>query len=135
MYGPEKDRFYMLCVEADDHPSKRLTSESVQGTSLTLQCVHDVHGRDGLALGVLGVRDGITDDVLEEDLEDTAGLFVDETRDTLDTTTTGQTTNSRLGDALDVVTKNLTMTLGATLSQTLSSFTASRHVAQSKCND
>ena len=32
--------------------------------------------------------------VFKEDLENTTGLFVDETGDTLDTTTTGKTTNS-----------------------------------------
>ena len=32
--------------------------------------------------------------VLEEDLEDTTGLFIDETRDTLHTTTTSETTDS-----------------------------------------
>ena len=43
---------------------------------------------------MLSVRDGVTDDVLEEDLEDTTSLLVDQTRDTLDTTTTGETTDS-----------------------------------------
>ena len=104
-----------------------LTAESVQGTSLAFQSVDDVHGGDGLSLGVLGVGDGITDDVLEENLEDTTGLFVDEARDTLDTTTTSQTTDSWLGDALDVITQHLAMTLGASLSQSFSSFAASRH--------
>ena len=104
-----------------------LTAESVQGTSLAFQSVDDVHGGDGLPLGVLGVGDGITDDVLEENLEDTTGLFVDEARDTLDTTTTSQTTDSGLGDTLDVITQHLTMTLGASLSQSFSSFTTSRH--------
>jgi hypothetical protein len=42
---------------------------------------------------------------LEEDLEDSTGLLVDESRDTLDTSTTGQSPNCRLGDTLDVVTK------------------------------
>lgn len=54
-----------------------------------------------------------TTHVLEEDLEDTAGLLVDETGDTLDTTTAGETADSGLGDALDVITKNLAVTLGA----------------------
>ena len=76
---------------------------------------------------MLGVGDGITNDVLEEDLEDTAGLLVDETGDTLDTATTGETADGGLGDALDVVAKDLAMTLGATLSESLSSFAASRH--------
>lgn len=42
---------------------------------------------------MLSVCDGVPDDVLEEDLEDTAGLFVDKTRNTLDTATTGETTD------------------------------------------
>ena len=56
-----------------------LTSESVEGPALSLQGIDDVHGCDGLPLGVLGVGDGITDDVLEEHLQDTTGLLVDET--------------------------------------------------------
>ena len=104
-----------------------LTTEAVQGAALTLQSVDDVHGGHGLPLGVLGVGDGITDDVLEEHLQDTTGLFVDQAGDTLDTTTASQTADSGLGDTLDVITKNLAMTLGATLSETLASFATSRH--------
>jgi hypothetical protein len=55
-----------------------LVSETVQGPSLTLECVDDVHGDDRLAPAVLGIGDGVADDALEEDLEDVAGLFVDE---------------------------------------------------------
>jgi len=47
---------------------------------------------------MFSVSDRVTNDVLEEDLEDTTSLFVDETGDTLDTTTTSETTNSRLGN-------------------------------------
>ena len=104
-----------------------LTAESVQGASLPLEGVDDVHGGDGLALGVLCVGDGVTDDVLKEDLEDTAGLLVDETGDALDTTTAGQTTDGGLGDTLDVITQDFAVTLGAALSKTLSSFATSRH--------
>jgi hypothetical protein len=78
---------------------------------------------------VLGVGDGITDDILEEDLEDTTGLFVDEARDTFHTATTSETTDRRLGDTLDVITKYFPVTLGATLSESLAtSFTTSRHI-------
>ena len=49
---------------------------------------------------MLSVSNGVTDDVLEEDLEDTAGFFVDETGDTLDTTTASETTDSGFGDTL-----------------------------------
>ena len=43
-------------------------------------------------------------------------------RDTLHTTTTSETTDGRLRDTLDVVTKNLAVTLGTTLAETLSTF-------------
>ena len=49
-------------------------------------------------LRVLSVRDRVTDDVLKEDLQNTASLLVDEARDTLDTTTTSEAANSGLRD-------------------------------------
>ena len=106
----------------------RLSSEAVQGLALALEGIDDVERGDGLALGVLSVGDGITDDVLKEDLEDTAGLLVDQTRDTLDTTTASKAADSRLGDTLDVITQDLAMTLRASLSESLSSLSTSRHV-------
>jgi len=105
-----------------------LTSETVKGLSLTLEGVDDVHGGDGLAASVFSVGDRVTDDVLEEDLEDTTCLLVDQPRDTLDTTTTRETTDGGLGDTLDVITKNLSVTLGASLAETLSSLSSSGHV-------
>ena len=45
-------------------------------------------------------------------------------RDTLDTATTRQTADSGLGDALDVVTKNLAMTLGTALAEALAALAA-----------
>ena len=49
----------------------RLTTETVESTALALECVDDIHGGDGLSLGVLAVGDGVTDHVLEEDLKNT----------------------------------------------------------------
>ena len=83
---------------------QRLTSESVQGTSLSFQGIDDVHGGDGLSLGVLGVGDCITDHVFQENLEDSSSFFVDESRDSLDTTSASQTADSGLRDTLDVIT-------------------------------
>ena len=54
-----------------------LTSESVEGTSLPLEGIDYIHGGDSLPLGVLGVDDGVSDNVLEESSEDGAGLLVD----------------------------------------------------------
>merc|ERR1712183_764622 len=129
--GLKKDRLLVL-VEIQ---TESLTSESVQGASLPLQSVDHIHGGDGLPLGVFGVGDGIPDDVLEENLENSTGLLVDESGDTLDSSTTRQPSDGGLGDALDVVSQHLTVTLGASLSQSLSSFATSSHVADISMND
>lgn len=55
----------------------RLTTETVQSTSLSLECVDNVEGSDSLSLGVFSVCDSITNDSLEEGLENTTGLLVD----------------------------------------------------------
>ena len=99
-----------------------LTSETVQGLSLTLKGVDNIHGCDGLSASVLGVGDRITDDVLQEHLQDSTSFFVDQSRDTLDTTTTSQTANGGLGNTLAIIAKDLSVTLGASLSESFSSF-------------
>ena len=105
----------------EDKLINNLSAEAVEGLALTLEGVDDVHGGDGLAASVLGVGDAITDNVLEEDLQHSTGLLVDESRDTLDTSTTSQTANGGLGDTLDVVTEHLSVTLGSTLAESFSS--------------
>jgi hypothetical protein len=93
-----------------------LTSETVEGLALTLERIDNIHGSDSLTTGMLSVGDRVTDDILKEYLEHTTGLLVDETRDTLDTATTSETADGGLGDALDVIAKDLSVTLGASLS-------------------
>ena len=75
---------------------------------------------------MLGVGDRVTDHVLEEDLEDAAGLLVDEARDALDAAAAGEAADGRLGDALDVVPEHLAVALGAALAESLASLSASR---------
>ena len=104
-----------------------LTTEAVEGSALAFEGVDHVHSRDRLPLGVLGVGNSIADNVLEEHLENTTSLFVDESRDAFYTSTTCQTADGRLGDTLDVITKNLAVTLGASLSKSLSSFATTGH--------
>ena len=60
-------------------------------------------------------------------LQNTTSLFVDEPRDPLDAAPPSQTSNGGLGDALDVVTKNLPVSLGSSLPQALSTFPTSTH--------
>ena len=93
-----------------------LTAKSVQSAALSLQSVHHIHGCHSLSLGVLRVCHSITDHVLKENFENTTSLLVDQSRDSLDTATASKTTDSRLGDALNVVPKDLSVTLGASFS-------------------
>ena len=109
-------------VNVDRLSGVSLTSESVEGASLPLESIDNIHGGDSLPLGMFGVGDGIPDDVLKENLEDTAGLLVDESGDTLDSTSAGQTPDGRLGDALDVVPQHLPVPLGASLSESFAAF-------------
>lgn len=130
-YGPEKDLCYSMVLQLPGVIGRcrdgNLTTESVQGASLALEGVDDIHGGDRLPLGVFGVGDGVTDHVLQENLENSAGLLVDEAGDTLDSSSACQTTDGGLGDALDVVAKNLAMTLGASFPQAFSSLASSGH--------
>ena len=66
-------------VRVDEHPRKAssLAAEAVQSATLALERIDDIERRDGLALGVLGVGDSVTDDTLQEGLKDTTSLFVD----------------------------------------------------------
>ena len=54
-----------------------LSTETVQSAALSLEGVDNIKGGDSLSLGVLGVGDCVSDDTLEEGLQDTASLLVD----------------------------------------------------------
>ena len=56
---------------------KDLTTKSIEGSSLPLQSIDNIHGCYSLSLCVLGVGDCITDHILKEHLQDTTSLFVD----------------------------------------------------------
>ena len=73
-----------------------LTTESIKGLSLSLESIYNIERGDSLAFGVFSVGNSISDNAFKEHLQDTARLLIDETRDTLDTSTTSKTTNRRL---------------------------------------
>ena len=106
------------------------TAETVESAALAFECVDDVHGSDCLPLGVFRVRYGVTDHVLEENLENTAGLLVNEARDTLYTAKTSQTTDSRLCNALDAIAQHFAMAFGASLVESLASFAATSNFSK-----
>jgi hypothetical protein len=105
--------------------------ETVEGASLALEGVDDIHGGNGLATSAIAVGDRVADYVLEEHLENTASLFIDEPVDTLDTTTSSKTTDGRFGDSEEVATKYLSVTLGPALTEAFGTFTASGHSGRS----
>ena len=82
-------------------------AETVEGSALSLESVDDVESSDSLSLGVFGVHNGVADDVLEEGSENSAGLLVDVGRDSLHTTSSRESADSRLGDAEDALTESL----------------------------
>lgn len=106
----------------------RLTTETVQSASLPLEGIDHIEGGDRLSLGVFGVCDSITDDGLKESLEHPASLFVDHGGDTLDTTSPSETTDSRLGNALDVVSEDLSVTLSTTLAEAFATFATYKNI-------
>ena len=121
----------MFCSQDWD----QLASKAIQGAALPLESVDDVHGGDGLPLGVLSVGDSISDDVLQENLQNSTSLLIDQTRDPLDSSTAGQSPDGRLGDALDVVPQHLAMTLGSSLPESFPSFATSTHDDGVSAND
>ena len=127
--GVNKHRVLLAVQEFDFGPEvNNLPSETVQGAALTLERIDNVHGGDGLATGVLSVGDGVTDYVLKEHLQHTAGLLVDKAADALDTASASQPADRGLGDALDVVSKDFAVSLSTTLAESLASFaSASGH--------
>jgi hypothetical protein len=106
---------------------KCLSSETVKSATLTLESIDNVHGSHSLTASMLGIGDGISDNVFKEHLEDTTGLLVNEATDALDTTSACKTADCGLSDTLDIVSQDLAVTLCASLSQTLSSFSSARH--------
>ena len=104
-----------------------LATKAVKGAALFLEGVHHVKGRDGLSAGVLGVGDGVPDDVLKKNLDHPAGLLVNQARQALDTAATGQTTNSWLGNSLNVIPQDFPVPLRTAFAEALSAFAASRH--------
>ena len=51
-------------------------------------------------------------------------------RNTLDATTAGETTDGRLGDALNVISKNLAVALGASFAEAFTTFSTCKNVSE-----
>lgn len=99
------------------NPPSKSCPETIQSAPRALKGVHDVERRDGPAvmricehsavevkgvdvpLRVLGVGDGVANDILEENLEHAASLLVDEPGNALHAAAARQTADRGLGDS------------------------------------
>ncbi|KAI9124457.1 hypothetical protein K1719_004379 [Acacia pycnantha] len=75
---------------------------------------------------MLSIGHSITNKVLKENLQNTMSLLIDKTANTLNSTSTSQSANHRLGNTLNVIVKNLPVPLGSSLAQTLASLPTTR---------
>jgi hypothetical protein len=102
-----RKKLIFCCCEAKPGGRRFLTTETVEGSALSLERVHDVEGSHSLSASMLSVGDCVTHDVLEEDLEDTSGLLVDLAGDTLNTSSASQSSDGwllhNIQSKLDVV--------------------------------
>ena len=71
----------------------------MQGAALACDRVHHVHVDHCLAVGVRSVGHSVTDHVLDEHLEHTAGLIVHEAGNALRATAPSQAAVGMLGDS------------------------------------
>jgi hypothetical protein len=66
---------------------------------LTLKSIDDIERSHSLSLGVLGIGNSIMDHRLEKGLETASGFLIDQSRNTLDTSSASQSTDGGLGNA------------------------------------
>jgi len=104
-----------------------LTSKTIQGSALSLQGIHHIHSGNGLPLSMFRISDSISNHIFQEHLQNSSGFFVNQSGDTLNTSSSGQPTDSWLRDTLDIIPKNFSVTLGSSFAQTFSTFTTSSH--------
>ena len=106
---------------------RKLTTKTVQGTTLPLQRVDNIHGSDSLPLGMFGIRNSISDNILQEHFQHASRLFIDEDRDPLDSSTTGQASDGRLRDSLVLSRKIFLCPLSTTFPESFPTFASTSH--------
>ena len=103
-------------------------AEAVEGLALSLEGVDDIKSSDGLSLGVFGVGDWVSHDVLQECSENVSGLLVDEGWDSLDTSSSCESSDCWLGDSHDGLFQWLLgVSLGADFAVAFAYFASSYH--------
>jgi hypothetical protein len=101
--------------------------ETIYCSALPLQNINHIQRCHDFPSRMLSVSHGISDDVLEEVPQHPSDFFGDIPTDSFHAPSTGQPPNGGLGDTLDVLAHNLSMTLGTTLRKTLPSLASPGH--------
>jgi hypothetical protein len=76
---------------------------------------------------MFGVRNSVTNNVLQKHFQHTTGFFVNQPRDSLHSATSCQTSNGGLRYSLDVVSQNLPVPLSTTFPQSFATFSSACH--------
>merc|ERR1712156_602532 len=96
--------YYIWCILTDWIVRlQKLSSESIKSASLSLQRIDDIHCCNRLPLGMFSVGNCITNDIFQEDFQNSSGFFVDKSRDSFHSSSSCQSTDSWFGDTLDVI--------------------------------
>ena len=118
-----------LCSPSDKlHFKSSLSTKTIKSTSLPFQGINDVHSGDSFSFSVFCISYSISDNILQKDLENTSCFLIDQPWNSLYTTSTGKTTDSWFCDTLNVVSKDLSVPLCTSFSQTFSSFSTAWHI-------
>jgi hypothetical protein len=99
---------------------------------LSLESIDNIESSDGLSVGVFSVGDCVSDNSLEEESEDFSGVLVDEEGDSLDTSSSSESSDGWLGDTIEDWSSALSgVSLGGnftdSFSDSFSSFSLSGH--------
>ena len=68
---------------------------------MSLESIDDVHSSDGFSSGMLSVSHGISNDSFKEALEDLSAVVINEGRDSLDTSSSGESSDGGFGDTFN----------------------------------
>ncbi len=66
-----------------------LAAKTIQSTPLPLERIHNIHSRHSLPPGMLSISHSVTNDILQEDLENTTSFLIDQPADSLHTSPPG----------------------------------------------
>lgn len=81
-----------------NYPDSFSASETIDGSALSFEGVDDVHCCHGFSSGVLSVGYCVSHDPFQESFQHLSGVVVNERGDSLDASSSGQSSDCWLGD-------------------------------------